>query len=395
MFRTLTRAIIVIDTDRYRCVPPRFFQFTQGNSSFIDPSVLPPEIFEICTPTEGLREVIMAPPNKKWLALDVISTAGIATIGFSIDEHPMWVYAVDAHYIEPLKVDVLTVANGDRYSILVKLDKSGGEYGVRVASRAATQVIESTGILSYKARASDSTANRVYNRNDGANTPHGNSTDLISSKRCMNRVGKAVDANFTSFDQAMMKSFPPQFPIPAPHADQTFFMHMGTSENSYTWALNSTPVYHPALDDSAPLLWQRAKSINTNGNITIITNNSTWVDLIFITLQLRAPPHPIHKHSNKVFILGAGEGDFNWTSVEEAAAAVPQNFNLVTPPYRDGFVVPPSGLKPTWLAVRYHVINPGPFMLHCHIQSHLNGGMAMVMLDGIDAWPEVPERYMN
>jgi FtsP/CotA-like multicopper oxidase with cupredoxin domain len=66
--------------------------------------------------------VIVPPAGAKWLALDIISAAGVATLAFSIDEHPMWVYAVDAHYIEPLKVDALTVANGDRYSIFVQLD---------------------------------------------------------------------------------------------------------------------------------------------------------------------------------------------------------------------------------------------------------------------------------
>jgi hypothetical protein len=45
--------------------------------------------------------------------------------------------------------------------------------------------------------------------------------------------------------------------------------------------------------------------------------------------------------------------------------------------------------------MRYHVVNPGAWMLHCHIQSHLNGGMAMVILDGIDVWPDVPEEYKN
>lgn len=30
--------------------------------------------------------------------------------------------------------------------------------------------------------------------------------------------------------------------------------------------------------------------------------------------------------------------------------------------------------EPTWLALRYHVVNPAAFLLHCHIQVHLRGG---------------------
>lgn len=346
--------------------------------------------------------MILAPHDKGWLALDVVSTAGIDTFAFSIDEHPMWVYAVDAHYIEPLKVDVLTVANGDRYSVFIKLDKIYGDYGIRVASKAATQVIDTTAILSYGGEISQRACpRRNYAKRQeppftNGTASYGSSKNLVISKRYVNRIGESIEANVTQFDQAKMRSFPPEFPQPAPAPAQTYFMHMHTSANSYTWALNSTPLYHPLLDDlSPPLLWQNPLDFETGDNLTIITKNNTWVDLIFITHELLAPPHPIHKHSNKVFILGQGEGDFNWTSVEKAAAAIPQNFNLMTPPYRDGFVVPPSSLKPTWLAVRYHVVNPGPFMLHCHIQSHLNGGMAMVILDGVDAWPEVPEEYKN
>nr|GFD57021.1 hypothetical protein [Tanacetum cinerariifolium] len=77
------------------------------------------------------------------------------------------------------------------------------------------------------------------------------------------------------------------------------------------------------------------------------------------------------------------------------AAAQPELFNLVNPSYRDGFVTPPSAGKPTWLAVRYKVEIPGAWLLHCHIQSHLNGGMAAVILDGVDEWPYVPEEYRN
>jgi len=34
-------------------------------------------------------------------------------------------------------------------------------------------------------------------------------------------------------------------------------------------------------------------------------------------------------------------------------------------------------------------------LFHCHMQTHLSGGMAIVMLDGFDAWPNVPAEYAN
>lgn len=294
----------------------------------------------------------------------------------------MWVYAVDAHYIEPVKVDVLHVANGDRYSVFVPLEKDSGEYGIRVTSLAATQVIATTAVLSYSGN---------YCADSGQH-----SSELVTTTSSIDLAGELTSPSLVMFNQNMMKSFPARFPQPPPEASQTVFLHMGTVGNSYTWALNSTPISHTRLDNMRPpLLYETPDARRTGSDITIVTKNDTWVDLVFISDQRGAPPHPIHKHSNRGFILGEGEGAFNWTSVAQAAAAVPNNFNFVTPPYRDGFVVPPTYDKPSWLAVRYHVINPGAFLLHCHIQSHLNGGMAMVMLDGVDNWPTVADEHRN
>jgi FtsP/CotA-like multicopper oxidase with cupredoxin domain len=366
--------------NRCSCVPPEYYEITLGNTSAVHLGSLAPEVFNKCTRSHGSRAVVNAPLDKRWFALDLISTAGIDTFAFSIDEHPMWVYAVDGHYIEPLKVDALTIANGDRYSIFIRLDKPKSNYGMRVASIAATQIIGTTAILSYGGHY---TADRLKN-----------STEIVSSTPYIDLRGALVSQNYTIFNESMQKSFPPQFPQPPPKVDQTVIFDMGTSGTTYTWALNSShPFPLDSGDASTPMLYK--PPMFSKDSLTMMTKNNTWVDMIFITHQLFAPPHTIHKHSNKAFVLGSGDGFFNWTTVADAVAAIPQSFNLVTPPYRDGFVVPASKQKPTWLAVRYHVVNPGAFMLHCHIQNHMSGGMAMTILDGVDEWPEVPENSRN
>ncbi|KAF2727478.1 hypothetical protein EJ04DRAFT_451268 [Polyplosphaeria fusca] len=372
------------------CLPPEALELLLAGDSETNIDALPEEIFEVCTPTQGSREVIKVPHKAKWLALDIISTAGIDSFSFSIDEHPLWIFAVDGGYIEPLKVDAITVANGDRYSVFVQLDKPAKNYGVRVASVALVQLIDTTAVLSYESGWG----------NYRNSTCHGHSyceddddVDTITSTPSINQAGLAISDNVTFFNQAQMVAFPPQFPQPAPEADQTFIMSLLTVGNSYTWALNGSAFNHAIDDEDPPLLYQEPNPNNPGGDITIVTKNDTWVDLVFTVTTLNQPPHPIHKHSNKAFIIGQGVGNWTWSTVAEAAAANPGAFNLVTPPYRDGFVTPPTTTANTWLAVRYHVVNPGAFMLHCHIQSHLNGGMAMAMLDGVDEWPEVPGEY--
>jgi FtsP/CotA-like multicopper oxidase with cupredoxin domain len=362
-------------TDIHRCLPLQGYEIL-NNSTDYNLAIIPPEVFDICTPTKGSREVIKT-HGKKWLALDIISTSSIVNFAFSIDEHPMWVYAIDGQYVEPILVDMFNINNGDRFSVFIQLDKKSGNYGIRAASLSPTQALDTTAILSYG-------ADHGYDEN-------------VTSTPYITRGGNPTSKNVTVFDQTQMISFPPQFPQPAPEASQTFFL---LSENAgthpYTYAINGTPFDHTVLDDEAPpFLYQQPNINNPGQNITLVTKNNTWVDLVFIVPQLGQVPHIMHKHSNKGFIIGGGEGAFNWTTVAEAAKAIPESFNLVSPPYRDGFATLPTVTKPTWLAVRYQVTNPGAWMVHCHIQNHLRGGMAAIILDGVDAWPVVPDEYKN
>jgi FtsP/CotA-like multicopper oxidase with cupredoxin domain len=339
-----------------------------------NPSALPSDVFDTCTPTSGSQAVIKVTQKscepQKWLALDVIGTYGLLTTVFSIDQLPLWVYAVDGEYITPQLVNAMTITNGDRFSVLVNLT-TPGDYTMRHASASATQIMEGTGTLSFRAES-------------GAQ-PFTNPTTPYIAKNALNTT---ADVKF--FNQAQQKAFPPQ-PI-AQSADATYKLALRVAGQSYNWALNGT-IFPPAIDSSNPILF--APQANLQNNVTITTTNGTWVDLILVTATWPMPPHPIHKHGNKMYLLGEGQGYFNWTTVAEAAAAMPSAFNFVDPPVRDGFATPQAVQGPAWMVVRYHVTNPGAWLLHCHIQSHLLGGMAMVIQDGVDAWPSVPAQYLN
>ncbi len=249
---------------------------------------------------------------EKWLALDVIGTFGLITGTFSIDEHPIYVYAVDGNYIEPQLVDAIPVTNGDRYSILVKMTKPG-DYAIRMASTAAVQLIAASAILSHRQEevAPLDRPSRPYIGDNGLSL----TTEVV-----------------VFFSEKDMKAFPPS-PI-AQKADQTFKLHMRVAGQSYNWAPNST-VYPLAFDNKAPVLFHPDPT--EMDNVTISTRNNTWVDLIFVTDSFPMPPHPIHKHGNKMWLLGTGNGPFKWDTVAEAAKEIPGNFNFVDPPQRDAF----------------------------------------------------------
>jgi hypothetical protein len=58
-------------------------------------------------------------------------------------------------------------------------------------------------------------------------------------------------------------------------------------------------------------------------------------------------------------------------------AEIPEQFDYISPTLWDVFVILASATGPTWLAVRYQVVNSG----------QLDGGMSVIILDEADEWP--------
>jgi FtsP/CotA-like multicopper oxidase with cupredoxin domain len=349
------------------CVPP--LPALEGRFPST-PSALPPSAYDVCTATNGQVEVISVDASAGWASINMVSAAGVDTLEVSIDNHTMFVYATDGAYIVPQPVNAVVIPNGNRYQAMIKLDQTPGNYSIRVASVANNQFATGYGVLSYT----------------GA-------TEQVESFAAITYAGANSTATFRPFSDAKIVPFTP---VAVGDASSTFFMSVQQLGASYLWTLSGHENYNLTTNEEVvPLLFDPTQSLANDNNLVIKTKNNTWVDLVLINPGPLAPAHPIHKHSNKGYIIGTGIGAFNFSSVAAAAAVIPQNFNFVSPPPRDGFTVPPATGNATWMAVRYEVVNPGAFIMHCHIQTHLSGGMAMVMLDGVDAFPTVPKAYLN
>lgn len=354
----------------------------------IDANALSPEAIEECTPSEGLTEVVYVDAKDGWASINLISSAGINSLEVSIDDHKLYIYAADGRYITPQLVDAVAIpsmstifpasftvtkrklTDGNRYTAMIKLDQPAADYVIRVATVSLNQVTTGLATLSYAGSQGPAAPNPV-----------------------INYAGQNLTPDFVPFSDAAIVPF--ETVSPSLDVNKTFLLEIENEGQAYLWTLSERESYSMDLEDGQPLLFNPYSAEAQNSNLTITTNNGTWVDLVISVLGPIGPPHPIHKHSNKAFIVGQGVGAWNWTTVAEAAAVIPQSFNFVNPPLRDGFTTPAAGGESTWMAVRYQVVNPGAFFLHCHIQTHLSGGMAMVILDGIDVFPVVPEEYLT
>ncbi|KAI1830098.1 hypothetical protein DTO013E5_7654 [Penicillium roqueforti] len=350
------------------CLPltNTYAQTTSGHNL----SAVPASMFYECHATEAAEEVIEVDPFNGWASLNFIGSASVSTPIVSINNHSLWVYEVDGLYIKPVKVDALTINNGGRYSCLVQLNKAPGKYPMTVANAGFNQKIAGFGTLSYT-------------------HTHGRS---VVSTPSINYGGIATSTDVVTLDETVIEMFTPS--QPSEHSDKTYILTAGRIEKAWEWSLNGNHSYGLTLEAEKPVLWDPQSAAKSP--LAIATKNNTWVDIIFIlsgntsTLQ---PGHPLHKHSNRAYILGSGTGDFNYTSVADAVKAIPDSFNLINPPMRDTFTTLPAYQGKSWMAIRYHVQNPGAFLLHCHLDPHLTGGMGLAILDGIDAWPTIPSQY--
>lgn len=338
---------------------------------------MPSGIFSGCKATTGTREVISATAGQ-WVAIDVIGANNFILAVFSIDEHDMWVYAVDGEYVTPQLVQAFQLNNGDRVSIMVKAKNvSSGAFKIRVHAATPPQILIGYSVLSIGGASS-------------ATEP--------TSKSWINLTGGAVSSSTTFLDYSKATQFNAQG-IPK-KADAFFKFHM-KADASWLWAMNTTRLDIESIDTTnrPVIVSPNFDEPKVDSPVFMSTNNNTWVDLLFWAPGNSGPmpPHPIHKHGNKMFHLGSGHGDFTWNSINDAIDAQPSLFNLVNPPKVDAVMTPeaspPEAPTGVWAAVRYHVTDPGAWALHCHIHNHVEGGMLAVVQDGLDKWPTIPAEY--
>lgn len=279
----------------------------------------------------------------------------------------MIVVAIDGRWVTPTLADAVQMSSGQRYSVVVKLDKPPAKYTIRSVSGDIAQLIQATGFLVYT-----------------------NCSNVVDNPSItLGGLNATADTIFLNESNAV--PFPPV--APSRDVDQTFLLHIDNAGFSWKWLLDNAS-FPIDLNEDIPLLFNPGEAA-AQPNLTISNKNGTWIDLVIQPVALISPAHPIHKHSNRFFVVGSGLGVWNYSSVAEAVGKLPPGtFNFENPPIRDTFPTVPTTGTPGFLVLRYQSVNPGPFLLHCHIQDHLFGGMALALLDGVDKFPKVPDEYL-
>lgn len=419
------------------CAP--FNKLTQSPGQF-DASRVPQEIVG-CQPTHNSPYDFRVNPDDQWASFLLIGAVSILAPVISLDHHDLWVYAVDGRYIEPYRVQGLQIFSGERYSVMVQLNQPPATYTFRASHFGQNQLLSGFATVTYTSNAvspnndhggsgSSGSSPAQRERRSGIISPSldlGISLDIPALGISIGKDQGQDNDHFQANDQGQAHhqgqtteempgyftygGFPvsqdviqlntwnivpfPNIP-PSQTVDATHIFMMSRYQAPWLWTVTGTesyPSFPTEYAEDDPMLYNPHSVEATNRDLVVRTQNDTWVDLVLAVTDAFGPPHPMHKHSNKMYIIGQGTGNWTWNSVAEAAAAQPQNFNFYTPQFRDGAATAPSAGQPVWMVARYHVVNPGAFLLHCHIQTHLAGGMAVALLDGVEDFPPIPQEY--
>lgn len=356
------------------CVPP--ISALQGDFD-VDLSKLPFNSVRGCnaSPKGAANYTFTVDPESAWAALTFMNVGGLYPLQISIDNHDLHVFAVDGHYVHSIVTDRVYVGNGNRISVLVKLDQEPARYTLRAANDLLNQILGGFAEMTYA----------------GATGPPSHPEPK------MNYAGQPLNEHIRSFKPEESHPYPAQGPASNPdHTFKLLLRKPGRPYGAYEWSLSGHDVYNMTAEETDPPLLFRRPSDFPDSELIIQTKLGEWIDIILETEGPFAQSHPVHKHGNKVFFLGSGLGRFPWSSVDEAARHLPPgSFNLKNPSYQDTFTTPDIvGESPAvWTVIRYKVEVPGAWLVHCHVQTHLAGGMGIVIMDGVDAFPEVPIEY--
>ncbi|KAL5339745.1 laccase-1 [Aspergillus crustosus] len=390
------------------CLQPDLYN-VQGDYGNWNISAIPPSLVYNCTPSTGYTPIITANPDTNpWTSLNFIGGTAQKGLTFSVDNHTMWVYEVDGQLVDPVEVEMVAVYNGARYAVMVRLDQVPGEYTIRVADNGGDQVMSGFAVLSYGNAPVHLDLDLDVNINishEGDLTTTGNDNELPVPRANLGPFssGHMSYGGFNTTPETRQLLFTenrPFFHAPPPPPSSEITSTLRTSmtriHNSWAWSLGNQALYEPEITASTPLLYSADPLSLLPENVALTTMNGTWVDIV---LEIHAnshdpihPPHPIHKHGNRAYIMGRGVGPFVWEDAAEAEIAVPESFyGEGQVALRDTFVMDffdSRTMGGAWMVVRYFVEGKFASLLHCHIVSHQMAGMSLPILEGVDVWGE-------
>ncbi|KAJ6496186.1 yellow laccase [Mycena sanguinolenta] len=265
---------------------------------------------------------------------------------FSIEGHKFQIIEVDGVAHQPLTVDSIQIFAAQRYSFVLTANQKVDNYWIKAAPQfpgANEGFVNAT--------------NSAILRYAGAPVADPSTDPTANSASTLPLVETALHPLVNT-------------PVPGqPHpggADVVLNLQITLDTTNFRFAINNVSFVPP----TAPVLLQilsgtqAAQNLLPKGSVIELPANK----VIEVSIPGGAPgaPHPFHLHGHTFHVI---------------RSAGNSSYNFVNPVMRDTVTTGPATSDLT--TFRFVTDNAGPWLLHCHIDWHLDIGLAVVFAENI------------
>lgn len=312
------------------------------------------------TTTPSITKVV----SGRNVRLRLLNTGAHAMIRYSIDNHVLRLVEVDDTPVQPVDVHEITVAPGQRYSVVVKMDKGkvGDSFWIRATM--ASACLNEFNIMTTKAilRYTDFLGLTWFGNGIPTTQPWADLHDpakapCIDTDQEHSLVPMVVEDSPSSVTTTgVMNSNFGRFVDAHNHA----YIGFGYNNISFVNYINN------------PLYSQIQKGLQLDGGhvASVTFPEFGGADLIINNLDPDFLSHPYHLHGRPFHIVARGHGKISARDVPTL------QLNLKNPIRRDTLVIPGN----QYVVLRIITDTPGVWPLHCHIGWHLSVGKLGVVV---------------
>lgn len=334
-------------------------------------------------------ERIQFRPGKKYL-IRLINGGALAPFDVSIDGHEFQVIAADADPLLPSAyVNTVRINVAQRYDLLVQAKDSAraGSFWIRANAKSG---------LPFTARASNQLPEGFNDKAlavlEYVSDDSGDGDDRSGSVAGPDTLPTSIE--WPSVNMIGEFDYDPLVPVALPEVpderhvveftlgvlqDQTAFLGY-TSVDQGEFRSLTIPDY-PTLFSVASgtpteqlPVGSNAYRIGNNNHVELVLANKTPED------------HPFHTHVHSPHVVGHGHCPPETLYAANASRAL--NLKLNGSMLHDVFTVPACSTDEAgdcvdvgYVVLRYEADNPGVWMVHCHIEQHLELGLAFLMVE--------------
>ncbi|CAA0820616.1 Laccase-3 [Striga hermonthica] len=327
------------------------------------------------------------------ILLRVINAALNQQLFFSVAGHRLTVVSIDAAYTKPSKSDFIMLGPGQTTDILLTADRTPARYYLAARAYASAPNVPfdnttTTAILEYSG-AGPTTRRPVF-----PHLPAFNDTSSATafSTRLRGAAASSTRVVPTRVDESLV------FTVglglvnctPGPTCMGPNGTRFAASMNNVSFVLPNTTsllqayyggvqgVFTTDFPGRPPVAFDYTGKNNVSrglwqpsfGTRLYMLEYGSSVQVVLQGTSIFAvEDHPIHLHGYHFFVVGQGFGNFD-------PKRDTGRFNLKDPPVRNTIDVPVGG----WAVIRFVADNPGVWLFHCHIDSHLTWGLGMAFL---------------